>query len=106
MQKIPLNVAKARFLCREIDFETMKEVTNKLHLGKSLDAHGIPREYCKDDTVLFRERYRAAFIDEVSNLIYNVTHAHQWLTVIVAFAPKILLTTVQLFDSVPRSLSF
>ena len=39
--------------CREIDFETMEEVWNNLQRAKSCY---IPREYCKDGTVLFRER--------------------------------------------------
>ena len=39
----------------------MKEVLNKHPRGKSCSADGIPREYCKDGAVLFRERYRAAF---------------------------------------------
>ena len=51
MQKIPPNAAP--FQCREIDFETMEEVWNNLQRAKSCY---IPREYCKDGTVLFRER--------------------------------------------------
>ena len=42
LRKIPPDTAP--FLCREIDFETMEEVSNKLSLGKSCGADGIPRE--------------------------------------------------------------
>ena len=59
MRKIPHNAAP--FLCREIDFETMEAISNKLPRGKSCGADCIPREYCKDGTALLRERYRAAF---------------------------------------------
>ena len=46
----------APFLCREIDFEAMEEVSNTLPRGESCCAVGVPREYRKDVTVLLRER--------------------------------------------------
>ena len=57
----PVQDRAAPFLCREIDFKIVEEVSNELPRGKSCSADGIPQEYCKDGTVLFRERYRAAF---------------------------------------------
>ena len=85
LQKIPPDAAP--LLYREIDFETMEKVSNKLQRGKSCCADGIPREYCKDATVLFRERYRAAFNALIRG---QQTHAHEWLAGIVALVPKIL----------------
>ena len=41
---------------RDIDFETMEELSNKLPRVKSCGADYIPREYFKDGTVFCRER--------------------------------------------------
>ena len=87
----------------------MEEVSNKLPRGKCCSADGIPREYCKDGTVIFRVQYRPAF----NALILGqqpTTHAHEWLAGIVALVLKILGALAftdnrPLFDSVPKSFS-
>ena len=86
MRKIPHNAAP--FLCREIDFETMEAISNKLPRGKSCGADCIPREYCKDGTALLRE-YRAAF-NAFIRCQQPTTHVQEWMAEIVTFVPKIL----------------
>ena len=89
MRKIQVPLNAALFLCSEIDFETMEEVSNKLPWGKSCCADGIPRKYCKDGTALLLERYRAAFNTSILEQ-QPTTHVHEWMEGIVNFVLKIL----------------
>ena len=79
----------------------MDEVFNKLPHGKSCCADCIPREYCKDGTVLqiLLERYRAAFNAFIRGQ-QPTSHVHEWMAGIVAFVPKIL-GALEIIDNRP-----